>query len=91
MLTRRTVAEILQKISAKTFAMFRQNPEEFIARTIRLIREQKATMIVDAVSYKQIDGSYERIVSFPESISGIFEAQMRNSPVLNSTCRIIFP
>ena len=74
-LTRRTVAEILQKISAKTFAMFRQNPEEFIAKTIRLIKEQKATMIVDAVSYNQIDGSYE---------SSIFTAGMKQKNFKNA-------
>ncbi len=58
-LTRRTVALILQKISQNTFLMFRKNPEEFIAKTIRLIKEQKATMIVDCVTYNQIDGSYD--------------------------------
>ena len=58
-LTRRTVAEILQKISPKTFLMFRRNPEEFIAKTIRMIKEQKATMIVDCITYNQIDGSYD--------------------------------
>lgn len=61
-LTRRTVAEILQKISPKTFLMFRRNPEEFIAKTIHMIKEQKATMIVDCITYNQIDGSYDNSI-----------------------------
>ena len=58
-LTRRTVANILSGVSEKTFQMFRKNPEEFIAKTVRLIKEQKATMIVDCITYNQIDGSYD--------------------------------
>lgn len=68
LLTRRTVAAILQKISAKKFVMYRQNPEEFISKVIRLIKEEKATMIVDCISYNQIDGTYE---------SDIFTAGMK--------------
>ena len=58
-LTRRTVAAILKGIRASTFMMFRHNPEEFIAKAIRLIREQKATMIVEHITYDQIEGSYD--------------------------------
>ena len=58
-LTRRTVAAILQGISPAKFAMFRNNPEEFITKVIRLIKEQKATMIVEHISYDQIEGKYD--------------------------------
>ena len=68
-LTRRTVAAILQKLSLKKYAMFTANPEEFISKVIRLIKEQKATMIVDCISYNQLDGSYD---------SEIFTAGMQN-------------
>ena len=68
-LTRRTVAAILQKLSPKKYAMFTANPEEFISKVIRLIKEQKATMIVDCISYNQLDGSYD---------SEIFTAGMQN-------------
>ena len=39
--------------------MFEHNPEEFITKAIKLIKEQKATMIVDHISYDEIEGSYE--------------------------------
>ena len=58
-LTRRTVAAILQGIKPMTFAMYRKNPEEFITKVIRLIKEQKATMIVDHITYDTIEGSYD--------------------------------
>ena len=51
-LTRKTVTTILQK-------MYKSNPEEFIAKVIRLINEQKATMIVDDITYNQTDGTYD--------------------------------
>lgn len=58
-LTRRTVAAILKGIRPVTFAMFQNNPEEFISKVIRLIKEQKATMIVEHITYDQIEGSYD--------------------------------
>jgi type III restriction enzyme len=58
-LTRRTVATILKGIRSTTFAMFQHNPEEFISKVIRLIREQKATMIVEHITYDQIEGCYD--------------------------------
>lgn len=58
-LTRKTVAAILQGISPIKFAMFKNNPEEFITKVIRLIKEQKATMIVEHISYDQLEGKYD--------------------------------
>ncbi|MBE6858877.1 MAG: restriction endonuclease subunit R [Ruminococcus sp.] len=68
-LTRNTVAAIIKGLRIDKFAMFKYNPEEFIAKMIRLIREQKATMIVDHISYNQIDGEYD---------SNIFTADKSN-------------
>ena len=50
-LTRRTVVRILKGIRADKFAMFKINPEEFISKAVRYINEQKATMIVDKITY----------------------------------------
>ncbi len=58
-LTRKTVAAILQGIRPDKFSMYKNNPEEFIAKATRLIKEQKATMIVDHISYDQLDGTYD--------------------------------
>ena len=54
-----TVAKILSGIRPKTFSMFKENPEEFIAKGIRLINDEKAKMIVEQITYNKIDGSYD--------------------------------
>ncbi|HPO77947.1 MAG TPA: DEAD/DEAH box helicase family protein, partial [Thermoclostridium caenicola] len=71
-LTRRTVAAILAGIEKPVFACFKQNPEEFIAKAIRLIKEQKATMIVEHISYDQIEKQYD---------SSIFTAEKGSSDI----------
>ncbi len=58
-LTRRTAAEILKGISSVRLNMFKRNPEEFITKTIHLINEQKATMIVEHIVYDRTDGTYD--------------------------------
>lgn len=57
--TRATIVAILAGIQKHVFAMFKLNPEEFITKAIRLIKEQKATMIVEHISYDQIDKHYD--------------------------------
>ena len=59
MLTRKTVSAILQGMRADKLYMFKYNPEEFISKVVRLINEQKATIIVDNISYRTIEGKYD--------------------------------
>ncbi len=54
-LTRKTVVKILQGIRADVFAMFKINPEEFISKAVRIVNEQKATMIVEEIKYNITD------------------------------------
>lgn len=61
-LTRKTVSAILQGIRADKLHMFRNNPEEFITKVVKLINEQKATIIVERISYKSIDGGYDKTI-----------------------------
>ncbi|MBD5171629.1 MAG: restriction endonuclease subunit R, partial [Bacteroidales bacterium] len=58
-ITRRTAAKILQGLRPAKLALFRNNPEEFIRKVVQIIREQKATMIVDHIHYHLTDGTYE--------------------------------
>ena len=50
-LTRRTASAILRGVRLDTFDKFGQNPEQFITEAARLINEQKATVIVEYLSY----------------------------------------
>ena len=58
-LTRKTVATILSKIRPTKFDMYKANPEEFIRKVTRLILEQKATIIVEHISYNRIEGKFD--------------------------------
>ena len=58
-LTRRTVVKILQGIKEQKLYLFRNNPEEFIRKTVSIIREQKSTMIVEAIHYNMTEGKYD--------------------------------
>lgn len=73
-LTRKTVAAILAGIKPDTFAKFQVNPEEFIAESIRLINEQKATMVVEQIDYNRIDGTYDSIIFTAEKNSDYLRA-----------------
>ena len=46
-------------IKPATFAKFRQNPEQFITEAARLINEQKATVIVEHLTYDTLDDRYD--------------------------------
>lgn len=58
-LTRRTIAKILYRIENKKFDMFKTNPEEFIIKVVKLINEEKATSIVDHISYEPTGQKFE--------------------------------
>ncbi len=70
MLTRKTVAQILKGIHPAKYDMYAANPEEFINKVSKIINEQKASLIVDHVTYNEIDGSFDASI-FAESRSAI--------------------
>lgn len=58
-LTRRTVTEILKGINVAVFAQFKTNPESFIAEAVRLINEQKATVIIEHLAYDSVEEKFD--------------------------------
>ncbi|CFW96154.1 Helicase/UvrB domain [Syntrophomonas zehnderi OL-4] len=76
-LTRKTIVAILAGIDKYIFALFKQNPEEFISNAIRLINEQKATMIVEHISYDQIDKQYDSSIFTAQKGGGDFTKAFR--------------
>ena len=78
-LTRRTVARILSRLERPVFYQFKSNPEAFIARASTLIKEQKATMIIEHLSYDPIEGNYDSEISAvaktPQDFTKAFKAQ----------------
>lgn len=80
-LTRRTAASILSKIASEKFRLFRSNPEEFISKVTTLILEQKATMIVDHITYNQISGAYDNEIFTQEKHTSMDKAFKANKSI----------
>ena len=77
-ITRRSAAAILKGIAPAKFRMFRDNPEEFIAKVARCILAEKATMVVDHITYHKLDDVYDSDIfaeRMPESMSRALEAK----------------
>jgi type III restriction enzyme len=55
-LTRRTVSRILSGINVAVFGQYKRNPEDFIRKATKLINEQKATVIVEHITYDATSG-----------------------------------
>ena len=76
-LTRKTVATILKDLNADKLSMFKNNPEEFISKVIKLIKEQKANMIVEHIFYNQLEGGYDSAIFTAEKSSQTFDKAFR--------------
>lgn len=58
-LTRKSVVDILQGIEPAVFEQFHTNPEEFIIKATELINDQKATTIIQHITYDKLDECYD--------------------------------
>jgi type III restriction enzyme len=58
LLTRATVAAVLQGINKAVFRQYRTNPEDFLQKAARLMNEQKATVIVEHIAYDPTGDTY---------------------------------
>lgn len=80
-LTRKTVVKILKGISPQKFAMYPNNPEEFLSKVVRLINEEKATMIVDDITYNKTDGIYDSSIFTSEKNKDFSKAYLAKKNV----------
>lgn len=69
-LTRKTVATILQHIEPVVFKLFATNPEEFIREAIKLIDEQKASTIIEHITYDKLDETWNAEEIFVDATIG---------------------
>jgi len=58
-LTRRTIAEILKDMSKAIFSQYRQNPEDFMQKAAGIINEQKATVVVEHLTYSPVEEKHK--------------------------------
>jgi len=69
-LTRKAVVSILSNIEKSVFGQFVHNPEEFIIRAATLINEQKASIIIQHISYNKIDSAYDTVIFTESAMKG---------------------
>ena len=69
-LTRKAVIAILQGIQPHVFNQFKDNPEEFIVKAAALINDEKATAIIEHITYDVLDEHYGMDVFTDPTIKG---------------------
>lgn len=69
-LTRKAIVEILTGIEKTVFNQFKDNPEEFIIKAAALINDEKATAIIQHITYDLLDESYDTDIFTEPTIKG---------------------
>lgn len=69
-LTRKAIIQILQGIQPSVFNQFKDNPEEFIIKAASLINDEKATAIIQHITYDVMDEKYDTDIFTDPTIKG---------------------
>lgn len=69
-LTRKAVIDILKGIQSQVFEQFKDNPEEFIIKAAALINDEKATAVIEHITYDVLDEEYGTEVFTDPTIKG---------------------
>lgn len=69
-LRRETIVTILKSIHPIKFGQFKDNPEDFIKKVSKLIEEQKATTLINNISYTKTDKVYSSELFTINNFSG---------------------
>ena len=69
-LTRKAVVAILTGIEKAVFEQFKFNPEEFIIKAAALINDEKATAIIQHITYNVLDEHYDTDIFTDPTIKG---------------------
>ena len=69
-LTRKAIVEILTGIEKVVFDQFKNNPEEFILKAAEQINDQKATAIIQHITYDLLDDEYKTDIFTDATIKG---------------------
>ena len=54
----------------RTFMLFKKNPEELKIKAARIINEQKATVIIECITYNRINEKYDNDIFTINNING---------------------
>ena len=69
-LTRKTIIKILSKINPVKFLMYQYNPEEFIRKVSNIIDDEKATTLIDGITYYKTEQKYSNDIFTINNVGG---------------------
>ena len=69
-LTRKAIVQILVGIEKAVFDQFKDNPEEFILKAAALINDEKATAIIQHITYNILDEHYDTDIFTEPTLKG---------------------
>ncbi len=69
-LTRKAIIQILTGIEEHVFDQFKDNPEEFIIKAGSLINDEKATAIIEHITYNVLDEKYDTNIFTAPTLKG---------------------
>lgn len=69
-LTRKDIVRILTGIEKPVFDQFKDNPEEFIIKAAGLINDEKATAVIQHITYNMLDEKYDTDIFTEPTMKG---------------------
>ena len=69
-LTRKDIVKILTGIEKPVFDQFKDNPEEFIIKAAGLINDEKATAVIQHITYDMLDEKYDTDIFTEPTMKG---------------------
>lgn len=69
-LTRKTIVKILMGITPQKFSYFKYLPEEFIRKVSNIINEEKATTVIDGITYHKTDEKFTNDIFTINNVRG---------------------
>lgn len=90
-LTRKDIIAILRGIQKPVFEQFKDNPEEFIIKAAALINDEKATAIIQHITYDVLDERYGTEVFTDPTIRGslMYQRNNKNYEMLINICYFV--
>lgn len=76
-LTRKAIIQILTQITPETFGQFKDNPEEFIIKSSQIINDEKATAIIQHITYDVMEDCYSTDIFTEPTIKGKLDVNAR--------------
>ena len=82
-LMRKTIVAILKVIDEDKFLLIHKNPEEFIAKSSKLINEVKSSLIMNNIVYHKINEQYDAKTIFSNNKSVLRDSELLKKHIYN--------